>query len=128
PALLNVEEIPYIKTCLYFKRRRNDPLSNPALLQTGMEDRINDFTSVYNILKDKYLETEVQLYLDEQFIRLYKKPIIEYFKMNENVDDVFEVLVTASRRVNLKLLKGQKHIVKKEIKALREGDMERFKK
>lgn len=128
PALLNVEKAPYIKTCLYFKRRRNDPLSNPALLQTGMEDRINDFTSVYNILKDKYLEAEVQLYLDEQFIRLYKKPIIKYFKMNENVDDVFDVLVTASRRVNLKLLRGQKHIVKKEIKALREGDMEKFKK
>src|SRR5690625_3860066 len=41
PALINVEQVPYIKEAIYFRRKRNDPISNPSLIQSEDIIRIN---------------------------------------------------------------------------------------
>ena len=128
PAFLNAEEVPFIKDCLYYKRRRNDPISNPALMQTNMGDSINDFSLLYRDLKDKYADEALQTFLDHQFINLYQKRIIRYFRMNKNVDDVFYNLVDAAKQVDSKSLKNTTFLIRKEIKTLKRDNIHLFKK
>lgn len=128
PVFLKTEEVPFISNCLYYKRRRNDPITNPALMQTNVGDSINNFTLLYRNLKDKYPDENLQSFLDQQFINLYQKRIIHYFRMNKNVDNVFYNLVAAAERINPKALKNRPFMVKKEIKTFKKNNIQLFKK
>lgn len=128
PAYLNVEEVPFVSDCLYYKRRRNDPISNPALMQTNVGESINDFSFLYRDLKDEHSDEELQSFLDSQFINLYQKRIIRYFRMNKNVDGVFNNLVAAAKRVSSKSLRNTTFIIRKEIKTLKRDNIHSFKK
>lgn len=129
PAILHVDSIPYIDTALYYKRKRNDPITNPALMQTGMKDRINDFNYIYHRLKDEYSEhTFVNKFLDNRFLIMYRKSIVHYFRIGENINDVFADLVSIVKRVDSKLIKDQPYFTRKEIKVLKRGDISLYKK
>ncbi|WP_210470035.1 CDP-glycerol:glycerophosphate glycerophosphotransferase [Sporosarcina sp. 6E9] len=124
-----VQEVPYTKESIYFKRRRNDPISNPSLLQTGMPGRINDFTHVYMHLKDNYSSDEkVNLFLDRQLFNFYRRQIVAYFRNNQNVDEVFSVLSDAMVRLNSNLVQKSPSRTKKEIKAIQTGNLIHYKK
>jgi CDP-glycerol glycerophosphotransferase len=128
-AFSMAQEVPYIKESIYFKRRRNDPISNPSLLQTGMLGRINDFIHVYMQLKDNYAENEkINLYLDRQLFNFYRRQIVAYFRNNQNVDDVFRVLSDAMARLNSSLVNTSPSRTKREIKAIQTGNLMRYKK
>lgn len=128
PALLKVEKVPLIGDCLYFKRKRNDPLSNPSLMQTGMEDKINDFCYVYNNLKEYYTDRLVVDYLDQQLLQLYRRIGRGYFRKNENVDNIFTILNKSLNRLHVRTLNSQPYFLKKEISILKSGDINRYKK
>src|SRR5690625_4328421 len=64
PVFLKTEEVPFISDCLYYKRRRNDPITNPALMQTNVGDSINDFSLLYKRLKDEYSDEDLHNFLD----------------------------------------------------------------
>jgi len=128
PVFLNTEEVPFISGCLYYKRKRNDPITNPALMQTNVGDSINDFSFLYKRLKDEYSDEDLHNFLDSQFINLYRKKITRYFRINNNIDDVFDDLVDAAKQVNSKSLKNATFIIRKEIKTLRRNDINLFKK
>src|SRR5690625_6310476 len=49
---------------LYYKRKRNDPITNPALMQTNVGDSINDFSFLYKRLKDEYSDEDLHNFLD----------------------------------------------------------------
>lgn len=128
PALLNTREIPYIKSSLYYKRRRNDPLSNPALMQAPAEDRIKDFLHMYIFLKENYTQEDLNVFLDKKFLNYYRKTIVRFFRINENVDSVFPQLLEAVNRIDNNHLVTKSAILKKEIVAIKSADIERFKK
>src|SRR5699024_9691335 len=64
PAFVRTERIPYIKEAVYFKRKRNDPISNPSLNQYEKSIKIKDFLHMYNELKDIYDNANVNEFLD----------------------------------------------------------------
>src|SRR5699024_12855924 len=48
PALVQTEQIPYLKEAVYFRRRRNDPITNPSLIQYDEKIKITNFLEIYN--------------------------------------------------------------------------------
>lgn len=127
-AFLQTKEVPYLDSSIYFKRKRNDPISNPALMQTAVEDRVKDFLYVYNALKDAYTENELHTFLDNQLLRLYRKTIVGFFRKNENVDGIYTELKASVKRIHPANLKKHRYVIKKEIKTLMKGDIDDFKK
>lgn len=128
PALLSVREVPYLREALYFKRKRNDPISNPSLHQLDEDVRIRDFLHVYNELKDKYNDRRVNDFLDKHFLNFYRKDIITYFKANQSIDLFFKTLSNSIKRVNIDILKQYNWVLKREARALFEGDIGKYKK
>ncbi|MFD2044503.1 CDP-glycerol glycerophosphotransferase family protein [Ornithinibacillus salinisoli] len=128
PAILNTKDIPCAQKSMYYKRRRNDPITNPALMQTGIEDRINDFCYIYHILKEQYKDDFTQTYLDNQLLNLYRGAIVKFFKKNENVDNVFRTLVDATNKIASNVLKKRSYMIRKEIKVLQQGNIAKYKK
>jgi CDP-glycerol glycerophosphotransferase len=127
-AFSTTTEVPYVDSSIYYKRRRNDPISNPSLNQTSMEGQITDLTRVYTQLKDKYDDKDINVYLDYQLINFYRGPIIQYLDSNHKVDKVFLVLSDAMRRLNANLVKTSPAHTKSEIQALQKENIKRFKK
>lgn len=129
PALNAVEQVPFLKEALYFKRKRNDPISNPSLSQLDTTLKINDFLHVYNRLRDKYntqaLEEE---FLDRQFLNFYRKDIVKLFEDNNMIDCYYDDLSELSRKVNNNLIKEYDWPLRKEIRHLVNGDITRYKK
>ncbi|WP_172371518.1 bifunctional glycosyltransferase/CDP-glycerol:glycerophosphate glycerophosphotransferase [Sporosarcina jiandibaonis] len=128
-AFSATKEVPYVKGSVYYKRRRNDPISNPSLNQTSMEVQITDFMRVYMQLKDKYIDDKnINLFLDNQLLSFYRGPIVQYLDSNHKVDKVFPVLSDSARRMNSNLVKTIPAHTKKEIRELRKGNIARYKK
>src|SRR5690625_7769134 len=53
PALGNLEKITHVREALYFRRRRNDPITNPSLQQSDAKEKAKDFLEVYLELREK---------------------------------------------------------------------------
>src|SRR5699024_8367707 len=90
PALNKVHQVPYLREAIYFKRRRNDPISNPSISQYDDELRINDFLIIYNRLKSKYKNRLVNEFLDRQLLNFYRKDIVTYFTDQTNIENIFK--------------------------------------
>lgn len=128
PAFINVEQVPHVKEAVYFKRRRNDPISNPSLLQSNVDLKIADLLYVYNDLKEDYTDEIANAFLDKQFLNFYRKNIVKHFKNNECVDAHFEKLSEAVMKLNPNILAQYDRVLKKEISALESGNINKYKK
>lgn len=126
PALIYVEQVPYIKEAIYFRRKRNDPISNPSLIQSDDLIRINDFLWMYNFLKDKYKNKEANDFLDKQLLNFYRKDIVTFFKNNKNVDSIFGKLSESVKKINPQLIKGI--VLKRELRSLYNGKVNKYKR
>ncbi len=127
PALFSVEEVPYLKEAIYFKRKRNDPITNPSLRQLDEEIKIKDFLHVYNDLKDKYHDYEiVNNYLDKQLLNFYRKNIVTYFKDSNRIPAFFQSLSATLKRVNDTAVNRHNWVLKNEVKALLSEDMAKY--
>src|SRR5699024_3883830 len=53
-ALTQIKTVPYVKEEVYFKRRKNDTVRNPALNQISIETKVIDFLTMYIEQKEKH--------------------------------------------------------------------------
>lgn len=127
PALLAVNHVKFLKEAIYFKRRRNDPITNPSLCQYDDKVKINNFLKVYNVLKDKYDSNLVNEFLDELLLNFYRKDIIRFYKDKSTIEATFDTLSEATQRLDSKLVSKYDMILKREIKALHSGKMKKYK-
>lgn len=128
PALVYTERVPYIEEAVYFKRKRNDPISNPSLIQYDESVKIHDFLYMYNVLKEKYHDDKVNEFLDIHLLNFYRKTIVSYFKNNSNIENcLYDKLVKAFQKINNEILNRYDWILNKEIDALLKG-IEQYKK
>ncbi|CQR46198.1 CDP-glycerol:poly(glycerophosphate) glycerophosphotransferase [Paraliobacillus sp. PM-2] len=128
-VLQHTSRIPYVKECVYYKRRRNDPINNASLMQQGKKEKIKALTFLYIKLKGNYEEdTLVSKYLDQQLLNYYRKSIVVYFKKEENIVDVFEDLARAMKKVDNRYLSNRSKLLKREIKPMRDNNLKLFKK
>lgn len=128
PALDNVEQLPYVKEALYFRRKRNDPISNPALSQRRELYKIQDFIYMYNNLKQKKEDNLTIEFLDKQFLNFYRKNIVKYIKINEAIDTIFKDLNIATNKVNNDILNEYDYVLKTEISAIKKDNINKFKR
>lgn len=118
PVFKELKAIPFIKEALYFKRLRNDPISNPSLNQLDSEILIKDFLKMYHFLKDNQKSKLVLDWLDQSFINFYRKIITPYFQSSENIEKLFLELVRAVTRAQPDILNRYNLFLKKELKLI----------
>src|SRR5699024_11624770 len=74
PALGNLEKITHVREALYFRRRRNDPITNTSLQQSDAKEKARDYIKMYLDLKD------ISLYEEKnEFIKYYIMNYICYY-------------------------------------------------
>ncbi|GAA5415811.1 teichoic acid poly(glycerol phosphate) polymerase [Paraliobacillus ryukyuensis] len=124
-----IEEIPYVKQSVYFKRKRNDPITNPSLIQRSRTDKIKNLTKVYMEAKDKYSDIPyVSTYLDQQLLNYYRKTITVHFKNEDNIDISFYILSNAMKEIDSNFLSKKSAVLKREIKPIIENNINKFKR
>lgn len=129
PFILYVESLPSINIRTYYKRVRNDPISNPSLVQRPIEGRTRDFVQVYMNMLEKYGQKSVaKEYLDRLFLRFYRRQVINIFADEKNFDEFFKLLQTVANRVDKVQISSQPSHIRKELNQLRNGNKEKFKK
>src|SRR5699024_7311066 len=127
-ALLNTEQVYYVKEAICFKRRRNTPILNPSLNQSKLEHRIEDFLEIFLLLREKYDNNILNKYLDKQFLNFYKKVIAIYFKNSKNVDKIYDDLTKCARLLDDNFLLNYGMILRREVSLLRKNNIKKFKR
>ena len=128
PAFKYHEQIPYVKDAIYFKRKRNDPISNPALSQYDDLKKINDFLFMYNYLKDIIHDEEADLFLDQHLLNFYRKDVVKYFKQNKKKSELLRDLKKSLQRISPEVIKAYDLFLKLEIGPLLKGNIKKYKR
>jgi CDP-glycerol glycerophosphotransferase len=128
PALIESDQVSYLKEAVYFKRKRNDPITNPSLNQYDNQLKIQDFLKQYNQLKDKYQDDLANEFLDKQLLNFYRKDIVTYFKHGDGINLFYDELVASLKKVNTGILNKHSMILRKEVHILKNGNISAYKK
>src|SRR5690606_28499018 len=91
PIIDDMENIALTEESIYYKRTRNDPITNPSLQQLPREKKVEDFLSILNkiYISNKY-QDKSSLYLQRIFINYYCKEIIMLLENTDHVDLIFD--------------------------------------
>ncbi len=115
------------KSSYYFRRDRNDPISNPSLAQREHDELLHDFADIYSRLKNTYSNNqEVSCFLDKQLIRLYRSKFILLMKEEEKQKLAFNILSPAMKLLSVQEMKTQNIIVRGELRALQKGEYKKY--
>lgn len=128
PALVSVDQVPYIREALYFKRLRNDPITNPSLMQESIEENIKDYLTIYCKFKSNLMYNESFRALDEHFLNYYRADIVVHMKDEKNIEPIFDYLSHAFLFLHPRALRTTNFIAKREIKAIASGNYKKFKR
>src|SRR5690625_4950383 len=128
PALGNLEKITHVREALYFRRRRNDPITNPSLQQSDAKEKAKDFLEVYLELREMNLNEETTEFINHQLMNYYRKNIVRLFKEKENIDELFTDLTKAFKQVEKNQLKRYDRILKREITPILKEDKSFYKR
>ncbi|MGE7917419.1 bifunctional glycosyltransferase/CDP-glycerol:glycerophosphate glycerophosphotransferase [Viridibacillus sp. NPDC093762] len=129
PLYKNRTVIYQVKESVYFRRLRNDPITNPSLMQQDREKILKDFLTVYNQLKAELEGTnKEQKLLDKLLIHFYRSKFILIMRDATQIDRNFEQLATAMEKVSPAQYKNQNLLVRGELKALRNHKLKSYKR
>lgn len=129
PALSRAGSVGFLKEAIYFKRKRNDPVTNPSLTQLDENIKIENFLLVYNLLKEEYKDNvEINAYIDKLLLNYYRKNIVSHFKKEPILQSVYEQLTESVNKISQGSLNKQDYILKKEINELKRKDIKKYKK
>ena len=118
PMLEAVEVVPFVYEALYFRRRRNDPITHPSLRQMPIEQRMHDMFAIYNRLKQSRLSFEAEKLLDTLLLNFYRKHLIVKFKNKDEIDVHFEGLQETIRKVNPSVLKTKDKVLQLDVRTI----------
>ncbi|MEX3621531.1 bifunctional glycosyltransferase/CDP-glycerol:glycerophosphate glycerophosphotransferase [Viridibacillus arvi] len=118
-----------VKESVYFRRLRNDPITNPSLMQQDREKVLKDFLTVYNQLKAELKgKSKEQKLLDKLLIHFYRSKFILIMRDATQIERNFEQLADAMEKVSPGQYKNQNLLVRGELKALREHKLKSYKR
>ncbi len=127
PLLVNLDEVPYVKNAFYFKRKRNDPITNPSIIQIDAERRIKDFITIYKQLKERYKDNyEAVKFLDNHMLNFYRKTIVTFLKEENNINLIYDQLVSFATKLDQQLLAKKSIILRRELNPLVKNNREKF--
>jgi CDP-glycerol glycerophosphotransferase len=126
-AIIQLKEAPCLSGCFYYKRTRNDPISNPSLLQLSGEKKTTSFLELFLSLKETYSNTKVaDRFLDEQFITFYRKEILMLFTNQKYIKDYFDTLSHAVRLIKLNSIPKSNLLIKQQLASLCNGRQKQY--
>ncbi|WP_342388834.1 CDP-glycerol:glycerophosphate glycerophosphotransferase [Salinicoccus bachuensis] len=128
PLLESVEVVAFVYEAVYFRRRRNDPITHPSLRQLPVEQRMHDLFSIYNRLKHSRLSFEAEEFLDNLLLNFYRKHLIVEFKDKAQIDQHFEGLREAIRKVSPAVLNGKDRVLRLDVRTIQSRSMRTFKR
>lgn len=128
PALLAAPTVPYLKEAIYFKRRRNDPVLKPSLIQSDENKKIKDFLHIFMCLKDQYSDSISNTFLDKQLLNFYRRNIVTLFKDKDEVANHYKDLSQAFKRIDTKIIDEHSLILKREAKAIKKANLKKYEK
>src|SRR5699024_1179516 len=128
PLLDEINVVPYMKEAIYFKRKRNDPILNPALTQIKDVETIDTFLKIYMDLKIQHKSQSVQEFLDRHLLNYYRKHIIPIFKEEDNINKIFPLLNQSIEMIDPNIVKEYDKIFKFEIKSIKKKNVKKFKR
>lgn len=128
PMLEAVEAVPFVYEALYFRRRRNDPITHPSLRQMSIEQRMHDMFAIYNRLKQSSLSFEAETLLDTLLLNFYRKHLIVKFKNKDEIDVHFEGLQETIRKVNPSVLKTKDKVLQLDVRTIQSRSRRTFKR
>ncbi len=119
PIINSIKKAPYNGNSVYFKRFRNDPITNPSIMQKTDEEIVKDFLHIFNELMDKYKgEQAVKAFLDRLILNVYRKRIIRLFADKKMVHRYFNLVADSISKVDEKRINNKKIHMKTELKLL----------
>ncbi|WP_239454432.1 bifunctional glycosyltransferase/CDP-glycerol:glycerophosphate glycerophosphotransferase [Bacillus suaedaesalsae] len=127
PILAEKKSIPYVPDSIYYKRTRNDPITNPSLMQLDNEKQMVDFLNIYTHLKNTYKEKSyADRFLDHLFLNYYRRSIIVIMNSQEKIERYFNQLFISTKKLDFKNIPKQNPIINKELKAIKKNNKGRF--
>lgn len=120
------QSFPFLNTITYYKRVRNDPISNPSLNQRPIEQRFQDLVQVILDLKAKNNDENLHYYLDRYFLKYYRKYILKLIENQSNLHALFKPMQTVAKGLNKKTFKEFPIHTKMQIKSLQSGNFKQF--
>lgn len=129
PAMLHLESIPALTDCYYFKRVRNDPISNPSINQLSREKKAEAFLPLFIQLQERYKHHALaSKYLDRQFLNFYRKTMIMLFMDEQKIPLYFKKLTECMDHVNPEAISKLNAGIKLELKLLLNRRQNQFTK
>ena len=128
PLLEAVEVVPYVHEAIYFRRRRNDPVTHPSLRQLPVEQRMEDLLAIYNRLKQLELSTEAENFLDNTLLNFYRKHLVVKFKDDYEIDAHFKGLAESIQKINPRVLRNKDRVLVNDIRAIQTNKVGIFKR
>lgn len=120
-------KIVMVKNSYYYRRLRNDPITNPSLGQRDRDVLLHDFADIFSRLKKEYENNEeVSKYLDIQLIRLYRSKFILLMKEDDKKKPAFDKLSTIMNLVSENQVKKQNVVIRGELLALQKGQYKKY--
>ncbi|MGE6257439.1 bifunctional glycosyltransferase/CDP-glycerol:glycerophosphate glycerophosphotransferase [Heyndrickxia sporothermodurans] len=127
PALIHLNSSIILKGCYYFKRFRNDPISNPSLFQRDNELIIKDFLKIFNPLRDEYRkDVKAASFLDLSFLNFYRKTIIMLFANKGQIKNLFNEVSVAAAKVEKENWKKLNPVVRIEMNLLIKNKIKQY--
>ncbi|MFS0750354.1 CDP-glycerol glycerophosphotransferase family protein [Oceanobacillus sp. 1P07AA] len=128
PLLKNVNTALYLKEAVYFRRKRNDPISNPSISQYSPENLIMNYLKMQLMLRNLYKDDQlINEYLNKDLLNYYRKKIISYFKLEDSIDNIYHKLVEVFRKIDSNTVKDQDWILRREIKYVQKDNIHKYK-
>src|SRR5699024_11054108 len=99
-ACIATPRVPYLKEAIYFRRKRNDAISNPSLSQSALHEKVYNFLRMYKSLKENIEDEQANAYLDKEFLNFYRKQIVTCFKDISYIDMLYPALQECVKLTN----------------------------
>lgn len=129
PFIIHVEKLPKLTIRTYYKRAGIHPITNPALIQRPIEERVREFIKLYLDLNKEYGQIETaKRFLDRIFLSYYRRTVIYIFKDSNNFDEFFKLYGKAIKLLDKSRLSSQPMHIRGEIKHLERGNQKKFQK
>ncbi|WHY91246.1 CDP-glycerol:glycerophosphate glycerophosphotransferase [Neobacillus cucumis] len=129
PLILVQEKLPYLNLITYYKRVRNDPISNPSLEQRPIEQRTSDFIKAFLVMNKVYGQSELaKKYLTSLFFVYYRQNVSSIFANKNHSDEFFKALSMAAVEIDMNHITSQPGFIKREIRQLKQGNKRKFQK
>lgn len=122
--------IKYTRDSRYFKRKRKDPIHNPNLTEKlSLHEKIINYLQMYQTVS-KLFENDFRIkkVIDRDLLNFYRKSVNKYFRNPEKENEMFSLLNIAFEYLPFHAFKHLNPIVKQEIRALKSGDISKFKR